>query len=201
MEPLFEPGFPLEIDSSIMSKQLPDISPELAAWIARQRVFFVATAPLAAEGHINASPKGGEAFRVLGPMEVVYHDYTGSGAETAAHLRENRRIIVMFCAFEGPPKIVRLHGRGTAVTAGHARYEEFAALFPEHPGTRSFIHVEVTRVSDSCGYSVPYYEYQGNRDTLERWAEKQGPEKLETYRATKNRKSIDGLPAFDPPAA
>jgi hypothetical protein len=184
-----------------MSKQLPDISPELAEWIARQRIFFVATAPLSAEAHINASPKGGEAFRVLGPMEVAYHDYTGSGAETAAHLRENGRIIIMFCAFDGPPKIVRLHGRGTVIAAGHPRFAELASLFPGHPGTRSFIHVTVTRVSDSCGYSVPFYDFRGNRDTLERWAEKQGAEKITAYWAKKNRQSIDGLPAFDPPAA
>ena len=180
-----------------MSKQLENIDPGLAAWIARQRVFFVATAPLAADGHINASPKGGEAFRVLGPLEAVYHDYTGSGAETAAHLRENGRITIMFCAFEGPPKIVRLHGRGTVITNEDERFAEFAALFPAHPGTRSFVHVTVERVSDSCGYSVPFYEFQGERDTLERWAEKQGPAKLKAYRAAKNRRSIDGLPAFD----
>jgi hypothetical protein len=182
-----------------MSKQLPDISPELAAWIARQRIFFVSTAPLSPNGHINSSPKGGESFRVLGPMEVVYHDYTGSGAETAAHLRENGRILIMFCAFDGPPKIVRLHGRGTVIAAGQPRFAEFSALFPDHPGTRSYIHVSLTRVSDSCGYSVPLYDFRENRETLERWAEKQGPEKLVTYRATKNRRSIDGLPAFDPP--
>ena len=183
-----------------MSKQLPDINAELAAWIARQRVFFVATAPLSADGHVNASPKGGEAFRVLGPMEVVYQDYTGSGAETTAHVRENGRIVIMFCAFDGPPKIVRLHGRGTIVATGHARYEELKALFPDNPGTRSFMHVEVTRVSDSCGYSVPLYDFRENRDVLNRWAEKQGPEKLEAYRAAKNRKSIDGLPAVEPAA-
>ena len=182
-----------------MSKQLPDINSELADWISRQRVFFVATAPLSAEAHVNASPKGGEAFRVMGPLEVVYQDYTGSGAETMAHLRENGRIVIMFCAFEGSPKIVRLHGSGTVVVAGHSRYEELAALFPANPGTRSFIHVAVTRVSDSCGYSVPLYDFKENREVLDRWAEKQGPEKLEAYRATKNRKSIDGLPAFDFP--
>lgn len=181
-----------------MSKIFPDISPELSAWIGRQRMFFVATAPLSGEGHINASPKGGESFRILGPLEVVYQDYTGSSAETAAHVRENGRIVIMFCAFEGPPKIVRLHGTGTAVMPGDARFEEFDGLFPENPGTRCFIHVAVTRVSDSCGYSVPFYEFRENRDALDRWAEKQGPEKLEAYRATKNRESIDGLPAFDP---
>src|SRR5580693_9069220 len=111
-----------------MSKQRENIDSELAEWIARQRVFFVATAPLSPDGHINASPKGGEAFRLLGPMEAVYQDYTGSGAETAAHLRENGRIVVMFCAFDGPPKIVRLHGRGRVVLLDDP---EFAILRPE----------------------------------------------------------------------
>ena len=179
-----------------MSKQLDSIDPELTDWIARQRMFFVATAPLATTGHINASPKGGEAFRVLGPLEVAYQDYTGSGAETAAHLRENGRIIIMFCAFEGSPKIVRLHGRGAVCTEGHPRFTELAALFPVNPGTRAFIHVAVTRISKSCGYSLPILEFREPRDTLDRWACELGPDKIAAYRAAKNRKSIDGLPAF-----
>jgi hypothetical protein len=180
-----------------MSKQRDHIDSELATWIAAQRVFFVATAPLAASGHINNSPKGGEAFRVLRPMEVAYQDYTGSGAETAAHLRENGRIIIMFCAFDGPPKIVRLHGRGTVLTSGDAKFVELAPLFPSNPGTRSIVHIAVDRVSDSCGYSVPYYDFRGQRDMLDRWAFNKGPEKLAEYRAAKNQASIDGLPAFD----
>ena len=180
-----------------MSKQHQNIGPELAQWIARQRVFFVATAPLSAEGHINVSPKGGEAFRVLGPLEVAYQDYTGSGAETVAHLRENGRIVIMFCAFEGAPKIVRLHGRGRVIIPGQARFAEFAALFARNPGTRAIIHIAVTRVSDSCGYGVPLLDFRSHRDTLDRWAADHGPEKLASYRATKNGKSIDGLPAFD----
>src|ERR1700755_2769721 len=130
------------------------IDEELAAWLLEQHIFFVATAPLDAEGHVNCSPKGGDCFRILGEHAVAYADYTGSGAETAAHLRENGRIVVMFCAFDGPPKIVRLHGYGTGIAADHPRFAEFAKLFPAHPGTRAFIHVAVRRVSDSCGYSV-----------------------------------------------
>lgn len=179
-----------------MSKQHENISPELAEWIANQHIFFVATAPLAAGAHINISPKGGDSFRILGPMEVVYQDYTGSGAETIAHLRENGRIIVMFCAFSGSPKIVRLHGRGTPVTPGHSDYGRLLALFPPHPGTRALIHIQVTRVSDSCGYAVPFFEFQEPRDTLDRWTAQQGPEKVIAYRALKNRTSIDGLPAL-----
>lgn len=179
-----------------MSKQRECIDDDLAGWIRKQGVFFVATAPLSAEGHINISPKGGDSFRVLGPMEVVYQDYTGSGAETAAHLRENGRIIIMFCAFEGSPRIMRLHGRGTVITRGQARFAEFEAMFPKNPGTRAFVHVAVTRVSTSCGYSAPLYKIMGERDTLDRWAEKQGPNGLVEYRAQKNRRSIDGLPSF-----
>jgi hypothetical protein len=180
-----------------VSKQKDNIDSELGNWMRAQHVFFVATAPLGTDGHVNLSPKGGESFRILGPLEVVYHDYTGSGAETAAHLRENGRIVVMFCAFEGAPRIARLHGRGSLITAGQARYEEMAAQFPAHPSTRAFVHVAVERVSSSCGFGVPMLDFQGNRDAIERWAEKQGAEGLKTYRATKNRHSIDGLPAFD----
>ncbi|MGI8605032.1 MAG: pyridoxamine 5'-phosphate oxidase family protein [Verrucomicrobiales bacterium] len=179
-----------------MSKQYDKIDLELAGWIAQQRVFFVATAPLSADGHINNSPKGGDAIRVLGPLEVVYQDLTGSGAETAAHLRENGRIIVMFCAFESAPKIVRLHGRGTVITPEDPRFDEMASHFAFNPGTRAFIHVSVTRVSVSCGQGVPLFDFRGPRDTLDCWAAKQGPEKLEAYRGAKNQKSIDGLPAY-----
>lgn len=179
-----------------MSKTHPHITPELVAWIEQQRMFFVASAPLSGEGHVNVSPKGGEAFKVLGPLEAVYQDYTGSGAETAAHIQENGRIVIMFCAFVGPPKIVRLHGTGTLIPRGHARFDELAGMFPENPGTRSFVHVAVSRVSDSCGFSVPFYEFQAPRDTLDRWAAKKSPEELEAYRGAKNLRSIDGLPAF-----
>jgi hypothetical protein len=159
-------------------------------------VFFVATAPGALEGYVNVSPKGGDSFRVLGPLEVVYQDFTGSGAETAAHARENGRIVVMFCAFEGPPKIVRIHGRASLITVEDPRYAEFLTLFPANPGTRAFVHIQVDRVSDSCGYSVPLYQFQSQRETLDRWASAKTPEALKAYRADKNRQSIDGLPAL-----
>jgi hypothetical protein len=178
-------------------KRHPEISPDLAEWIGRQKIFFVGSAPLASDGHVNISPKGGEAFRILGPLEVAYQDYTGSGAETAAHLRENGRIVVMFCAFEGPPKIVRLHGRGRIVRPDDADFAALSARFPANPGTRAIVHITVDRVSDSCGFSVPYYDFRAPRPTLDDWAEKQGPEKMDAYRAAKNRLSIDGLPALD----
>jgi hypothetical protein len=181
-----------------MGKPIDGIDADLASWIARQHVFFVGSAPLAADGHVNISPKGGDSFRVLGPREVAYQDYTGSGAETAAHLRENGRIVIMFCALDGPPKIVRLHGRGTLLLPGDARYEELASLFPANAGSRAIVHVSVTRVATSCGFGVPLYEFQSPRDTLDRWAVTKGPEKLAEYRAEKNQISIDGLPGFEP---
>jgi hypothetical protein len=177
----------------------PHIEPELAEWIARQKVFFVGSAPLAADGHVNISPKGGEAFRILGPLEVAYQDYTGSGAETAAHVRENGRIVIMFCAFEGPPKIVRLHGTATVVTPDHPEFAGLASQFPENPGTRALFRIAVDRVTDSCGYSVPFFDYKEPRESLNKWAVNQGAEKLIAYRAQKNVRSIDGLPAFDLP--
>jgi hypothetical protein len=180
-----------------MGKVYETISAELAAWVKEQRMFFVATAPLSPNGHINTSPKGGDALRILGPLEVVYQDYTGSGAETAAHVRENGRIVLMFCAFVGPPKIVRFHGHGTVIAPGHSRFAETSGYFPPNIGTRAFIHVAVSRVSDSCGFSVPFHEFKGHRDTLDRWAIQKGPNELATYRATKNLTSIDGLHAFD----
>ncbi len=178
-----------------MGKIYESIDGTLAAWIEEQHVFFVATAPLSSEGHVNNSPKGGDSFRVINGSEVAYQDYTGSGVETVAHLWENGRIVIMFCAFEGPPKIVRFHGHGTVVTEGHARYEELARHFPSNPATRSFIHVAVNRVSDSCGYAVPLCEFKKPRDTLDRWAMSKGVEGLKEYRR-ENNVSLDGLPGL-----
>lgn len=180
-----------------MGKVLPEIDDALAAWIRGQRVFFVATAPLAGEGHVNCSPKGGDAFRILGPREVAYLDYTGSGAETGAHIRENGRIVVMFCAFEGAPRIVRLHGRGTLIGLGHPRFTALAACFPPHPGARAVVHIDVERVSSSCGMSVPFLDFRAPRSELDAWAEKKGAAGLADYRAQKNHRSVDGLPAFE----
>ncbi len=176
-----------------MGKVYETIDEQLAGWLQRQHMFFVATAPLGATGSINCSPKGGDTFRVLGGSAVAYQDLTGSGVETIAHLQENGRIVLMFCAFEGPPGIVRLHGRGTVLTRGHPEYEELAAHFPPHVGTRSIIHVEVTRISDSCGYSVPLYRFAGQRDILDKWSENKGAEQLRQYRKSHNSVSIDGL--------
>lgn len=181
-----------------MAKRHACISEEMATWIRRQRLFFVASAPLAEEGHVNCSPKGGDSFRVLDPLTVAYQDYTGSGAETVAHLRENGRIVIMFCAFEGAPRIVRLHGRGEALLSDHPDFEVLSARFPDHVGTRAFIRVRVARVSDSCGFGIPLFHYEGDRDRLDRWARSKGEAGLHTYRSSRNASSIDGLPAFMP---
>jgi hypothetical protein len=180
-----------------VAKLYDEIDPKLADWIARQRLFFVATAP-SGEGHVNCSPKGPiETFRVLGPTQVGYLDVVGSGAETIAHLRENGRIVIMFCAFEGPPRIVRLHGRGEVLPHDAV---EFPDADPVPESRRSVIRVEVARVADSCGFGVPLMDYAGERDNQRRWAEgklaKGGPNALDDYVATKNAVSIDGLPAL-----
>jgi hypothetical protein len=180
-----------------MGKVFDGISKALAEWIGGQRLFFVATAPLAGDGLINCSPKGMDSFRILGPTEVAYLDLTGSGVETIAHSRENGRIVFMFCAFEGPPKIVRLHGVAEALPAGSPQYELLHPLFPGYPGCRAIIRARLTRVSDSCGYAVPRFDYVADRDTLARWSEAKGPDGLEEYRHEKNATSLDGLPGLE----
>ncbi len=178
-------------------KRYESINPALQAWIAEQKIFFVATAPLSRDGHINCSPKGADTFRVLGERAVAYLDLTGSGAETIAHLRENGRIVIMFCAFDGAPKIVRLHGVGKVVYPDEEAFVGLSGSFSMHPGARAIVSVAVDRVSDSCGFAVPFFEFVGPRDGLDRWTEKQGPEKLAAYRESKNRVSIDGLPGYE----
>jgi len=183
-----------------MGKLYPELDERLRKFISRQAVFFVATAPCLTEegtgGHVNVSPKGyRDTFAVLGPHRVAYLDLTGSGAETIAHLRENGRITIMFCAFDGPPRIVRLFGTGKAVVASDATFAEFAANFPELQGARSVIVVDVDRIADSCGYAVPRMELVGDRDDLLRWADRKGPDGIVAYWQEKNAASIDGLPA------
>jgi hypothetical protein len=179
-----------------MGKVLDSIDESIAEFIASQKMFFVATAPLSASGSINLSPKGLPTFVQLGPTEVAYLDLTGSGAETIAHLRENGRIVLMFCAFEGPPNIVRLHGSGRVVTPPDEEFASLLAHFEERHGVRSVIVVRVHRVSTSCGYAVPLLDFVRERDQLDRWAEKKGKDGLVAYRDGKNRTSIDGLPAL-----
>jgi len=184
-----------------MGKIYETIDGRLREFVEKQPVFFVATAPAGTEGHINLSPKGGQGtFAVLGANRFAYLDYMGSGIETLAHLRENGRIVIMFCAFEGPPNIVRLHGTGKAVLPDDPDHDGLLQAFDgaRTHGLRSIIEVTVTRVSDSCGYGVPFMEYVGDRDLMERWAERKTDEDLARYAGQKNRNSIDGLPGLAP---
>ena len=179
-----------------MAKLFDAIDEKLRAFLAAQRLFFVATAPLAADGHLNLSPKGHDTFRVLDERTVAYLDLTGSGVETIAHLRENGRIVFLFCAFDGPPRIVRLQGRGEVLLAGDADHARLRGLFPELPGVRSIIRVRLDRIADSCGFGVPAYRFEGERTQLLEWADRKGPEGVERYREEQNRESIDGLPGL-----
>jgi hypothetical protein len=179
-----------------VGKIFDGIDDTLAAWIAMQPMWFVATAPLAADGRVNVSPRGHDSFSVLGPHRVAWVDYTGSGVETIAHLRENGRICIMFCSFDHRPRIVRLHGTGQVHLCGEAAYDEVVARHPDHPSTRAVVVVDVERVSDSCGYGVPVMDMVGERDLLRLSAQRRGPEALADYRAKHNAASLDGLPGL-----
>lgn len=180
-----------------MGKIYETIDGRLRTFIEAQPMFFVATAPAGSEGHINLSPKGGQGtFAVLDGNRFAYLDYLGSGAETLAHLRENGRIVIMFCAFEGAPNIVRLHGTGRSAPPDDP---DLLPAFPEPRthGLRSIIEVSVSRISDSCGYGVPFMQHVGDRDLMEKWAERKSDADLAAYTRKKNLTSIDGLPAMD----
>jgi Pyridoxamine 5'-phosphate oxidase len=176
-----------------MSKTFDSLDEALARFIRKQHMFFVATAPNSGDAHINLSPKGLDSFRILDPQTVAYLDLTGSGVETVAHLRENQRITLLFCAFEGPPKILRLYGQGEVLEPGDSRFEQLKPQFPDLVGARSIIVVTLTRIADSCGYAIPLYEYAGERTQLIEWGQRQGPKGLVKYRSGHNRVSIDGL--------
>lgn len=188
-----------------MGTVLENIDGDVREWIGRQRMFFVGTAPSGSDGHVNVSPKGDmRTFRVLDPLRVAYVDLFGSGIETAAHLRDNGRIVIMFCAFEGPPKIIRLHGRGRVIEQDDARHEELIARF-DLPGvvryaSRAVVAVDVTRVADSCGFVVPQMTFKAERQQLFKlartWARKRGPDAVHDYADVNNDISIDSLPAL-----
>ena len=177
-----------------MGRVFEAIDANLAEWIAKQKMFFVSTAPLSGDGMINCSPKGLDSLRVLSPNSVAYLDLHGSGVETIAHLRENGRIVIMMCAFTGPPRIVRIHGTGKVFPVGSERFLEMAETLPAIPGVRSLVEIDVTRISDSCGFGVPLYEFNKDRSALVDWAVKKGDDGLREYRQ-KHQTSIEGLPA------
>ncbi len=177
-----------------MGKFFDSILPAHEAFIRKQKIFFTGSAPKGGEGHVNISPKGLDSFRVLSSFRVAYMDIVGSGNETSAHLLENGRITLMFCAFDGPPNILRLYGKGYTVLPGDPEWNDLAPLFELRLATRQIIVADIDKVQTSCGFSVPLYEYTGERDHADKWAEKKGAGGLELYKAEKNRVSLDGLP-------
>ena len=172
---------------------------KLIAFIRAQKMFFVATAPLSAEGSVNLSPKGYDSLAVINERTVAWVDLGGSGIETHAHLRENGRITLMFCAFEGPANILRLYGDGETVAFGEPGFAEKMALFPTFDRARAVVTVHIDRVSDSCGWAVPFYDYKGERDQLQRWVEALPVQEWQEKRYANNALSIDGLPGLRRP--
>ncbi|MCC7012867.1 MAG: pyridoxamine 5'-phosphate oxidase family protein [Planctomycetes bacterium] len=182
-----------------MGKLYECIDERMATWLRAQHMFFVATAPLAREGHVNLSPKGLDSFTLLGAREVAYLDLTGSGAETLAHVRENGRITLMFCAFEGAPKIVRLYGQGRVVEPSAPEFASLRARFPLTGPARSIVVVALERIADSCGYGVPELRFVSERTKLVDWARREGDSGVRDYQRLHNLTSIDGLPALQIP--
>jgi Pyridoxamine 5'-phosphate oxidase len=180
-----------------MGKLYEHITDRLEAFIKRQHVFFVATAPLEDSGHVNLSPKGQDTFAILDSHTVAYQDFSGSGAETIAHLKQNGRITIMFCAFEGPPFILRLYGQGEVLEPNNPNFDELNKRFALDLGVRSMIRVRLTRIQDSCGYGVPLYDFVKPRDTLLKWAEKKGEQGIVRFKREYNVQSIDGLLALE----
>jgi len=179
-----------------MGKTYDKLDDKLIRFIEAQRLFFVATAPLAEDGHVNLSPKGYDSFKVIDETTVAYLDLGGSGIETQAHVQENGRITIMFCAFEGPANIVRLYGQGEAIDVGNPRYPEMLALFPGFARARAVIVIKIQRISDSCGWGVPFYEFKGERDQLMRYIGNKSVDEWTESRFEKNTESIDGLPGI-----
>lgn len=180
-----------------MGKDYQEIDERIQRWIERQHLFFVSTAPLADDGRINCSPKGLDGLRILGPRQIVYADIGGSGIETVAHLKENGRIVIMLCAFDGPPKIFRFYGRGRSVEPHDPDFEKLVPMFQDMPTIRNFIVVDIERIRDSCGYGVPLYEFKRERDSLKNWCDNKTEDELLEYRIERNAQSLDGLPGLD----
>ncbi|MEX0290031.1 MAG: pyridoxamine 5'-phosphate oxidase family protein [Flavobacteriaceae bacterium] len=175
-----------------MGKRLPKLTTRLISFIEKQRMFFVATAPN--EGKINLSPKGMDSFKVIDDAKVLWLNLTGSGNETAAHLLQSDRMTIMFCAFEGPPMILRLYGKARVYHKRDAFWDEHISLFPTYKGSRQLIEMEIDMVQTSCGFGVPLMDFKGERDLLGPWAEEKGADGLLEYMELKNTKSLDGHP-------
>jgi hypothetical protein len=181
-----------------MSTTYDELNDKLIAFIRRQKLFFVATAPLSAEGSVNVSPKGYDSFAIIDERTVAYLDLGGSGIETHAHVRENGRITVMFCALDGPANIVRLYGRGETCSFDEPGFAEKMKLFPAFERARGVVTIHIHRVTDSCGWGVPLFDYKGDRDQLQRWVVAGPRETWEAHRHKSNAVSIDGLPGLSP---
>jgi hypothetical protein len=181
-----------------MGKRFETLNDNLTRFVLRQPMFFVASAPSGDGGHVNLSPKGlAGSLAVIDRSTVAYLDLTGSGVETIAHIRDNGRVTLMFCAFEGPPMILRIYGRGETVLPGDPGFADLRAHFPEDRlAVRAVVVVHVDEVRTSCGYGVPLMSFDGDRDDQERWAERKGEDGLLAYRAEKNAVSLDGLPGL-----
>jgi predicted pyridoxine 5'-phosphate oxidase superfamily flavin-nucleotide-binding protein len=184
-----------------MSKVYDRLDDRLIEFIRAQKVFFVATAPLGPDGHVNVSPKGYDSISIIDDLTVAWVDLGGSGIETQAHLRENGRITLMFCAFDGAANILRLYGKGEAVDFGDPRFDELMQRFPQVDKARAVVVVKIERIADSCGWGVPFYEFKGERDQLRRAHAPKPLEEWREYRYSKNEKSIDGLPGLTRPDA
>jgi len=174
-----------------MGKKSEELNNDLIEFIKTQKLFFVGTA--AAEGTVNISPKGMDTFRVLNTKKIIWLNLTGSGNETSAHLLQNNRMTILFCAFEGKPMILRLYGQATIFHQRDSIYHEYIHLFPETPGSRQIIEMDIDFIQTSCGYAVPFMDFKEERTQLKSWAQKQGNQRLETYWKEKNSKSIDGF--------
>ncbi len=184
-----------------MGKTYDHLDENLTRFIKAQKIFFVATAPLGAEGHVNVSPKGYDSLRIIDDRTVAYIDLGGSGIETQAHCRENGRITLMFCAFEGKANIVRIFGRGKAVPFTDPGFAELMSLFPDYDRARAIITIDIDHIMDSCGWGVPFFEFKGEREQLQRWTEKMPHEKWAEHRFNTNATSLDGLPGLTRPDA
>lgn len=183
-----------------MGKQYDELTASLQEFIREQHMFFVGTAPLAGDGLANVSPKGLDTLRILGPRTVAYLDLTGSGIETVAHLKENGRMVMMFCSFGPRPLILRLHGKGRAFEKSDPEYARLAEHFPKLPAARAIIQLDIERIADSCGWGVPRYTYEGTRDTYFKYAEKLGDEGIRQGQIGYNLESLDGLEGLKQPS-
>ena len=180
-----------------MGKEYTEIEGGIQRWMKRQHLFFVSTAPLQDDGHVNCSPKGLDSLLVLSPTRLAYADLGGSGIETVAHIKENGRITLLMCAFDGPPKIYRFYGRGSVSEPHDKGFADLVAKFPALPSVRNVVTIEVERIVDSCGFGVPLYEFRKQRDSFDNYMADKDEQFMQNYRRERNATSIDGLKGLE----